>query len=969
MLTLSQSDIPFLAFIPEVDCFLNEFLRLESPAGESKICFGCLSSIGTESAPGYSCRLCFATQLRCKACVVKEHSTAPFHFVQEWKGSHFEPTSLKKLGLRVQLGHVPGQPCPRPLCATGDEFVVVHIDGISQVGLDFCGCPSSPPHVVQLLRHRLFPATVTNPLTAATFNVLETFQMLSFTSKCTPYEFVRALVRRTNNSGMVNVPDRYASFLRMIHVWRHIRLLKRSGVGHLIGGSGNMKSGDCALHCPACPRPGINIPKNWKNRALSTRFLYRLFMSIDANFRLKRRDVSSDERDPGLNHGIAYVVEEKKFRAFLEEHGNNIQEKSTCSNYDAIKSAHIRGGKGLAASGLGLTICSRHELRRPLGCGDLQKGERYVNMDYILLSTLKENAPELVTASYDIGCQYGGGFEGRCDSYPEDLNPFDRGHSFLFLVPKFHLPAHVLSCQPRFSFNYTPGVGRTDGEAPERNFSLSNELASSTKEMGPGSRRDTLDDHFGDMNWTKIVSITSTLKERAKEAIKMRRIQVDAFLDFTEALPKKSVTEWTNLVWDWESDPEDNENPFVVTKSVLSAGEVRRRLAEEDAAAIASGDLVEVHADVTPSAFIRQGIEIEETQRKFAADQKGLGTHSTDIQRARIIERSNSLQRRIDAWFTLQALFMPQAVAKRRARQETDGPPDPVYAIPLFLPSALCGSANPDTRLIRCEQQYRIAQAETTLQQLRNYLLFRSHMYNSQKRYSRGTRMSTQSNATIQTVTDNINTTATKYRQIRATISNLSSVTKNLEWERNLKPLEEADVRGLTSDADGGEGSKKLTWIWTTAGTGDDEDEITQSDLRIEWCKSRARAHRWQEECMLLSEELRRVLVTFEWEATEWDDRASLWLSPKTLVAPTPTLWNNVPEIYQREVAQLQDIRNGKVAYARRQASIRRAMIKSAKDVWGSLDTQLGTFIVNNSNKAKKLVECTDIPGDEYTGL
>ncbi|KAF8995521.1 hypothetical protein BDZ89DRAFT_920324, partial [Hymenopellis radicata] len=55
----------------------------------------------------------------------------------------------------------------------------------------------------------------------------------------------------------------------------------------------------------------------------------------------------------------------------------------------------------------------------------------------------------------------------------------------------------------QYSFNTTPKVGRTDGEAPERGWAASNGAAASTKEMGPGSRLDTLDDHFGDQNWRK----------------------------------------------------------------------------------------------------------------------------------------------------------------------------------------------------------------------------------------------------------------------------------------------------------------------------------------------------------------------------------------------------------------------------------------------------------------------------------
>lgn len=75
------------------------------------------------------------------------------------------------------------------------------------------------------------------------------------------------------------------------------------------------------------------------------------------------------------------------------------------------------------------------------------------------------------------------------------------------LVPKFHLPAHILPCQLAYSFNLSPGVGRTDGEAPERSWAVSNLLAYSTREMSAGGRHDFLDDAFGDFNWAKAVEI------------------------------------------------------------------------------------------------------------------------------------------------------------------------------------------------------------------------------------------------------------------------------------------------------------------------------------------------------------------------------------------------------------------------------------------------------------------------------
>ena len=90
-------------------------------------------------------------------------------------------------------------------------------------------------------------------------------------------------------------------------------------------------------------------------------------------------NISSNDRDPGLNHGYAYIVEDQKFKKYLLEYDEKVpDDKSTCNNHDAIKSASMRGVKGTDASGMGTTECSRHDMKRANAVGDLQKGERYV---------------------------------------------------------------------------------------------------------------------------------------------------------------------------------------------------------------------------------------------------------------------------------------------------------------------------------------------------------------------------------------------------------------------------------------------------------------------------------------------------------------------------------------------------------------------------------------------------------------
>lgn len=101
---------------------------------------------------------------------------------------------------------------------------------------------------------------------------------------------------------------------------------------------------------------------------------------------------------------------------------------NTCeSEHDAIVKASIKATAGYAVSGAGLVLCSRHLLVRKNGVGDLQKGERYVwtqfvilcyfhltrtskrsycNMDFIILSALLGLALPRIIITYDIACQW-----------------------------------------------------------------------------------------------------------------------------------------------------------------------------------------------------------------------------------------------------------------------------------------------------------------------------------------------------------------------------------------------------------------------------------------------------------------------------------------------------------------------------------------------------------------------------------
>ena len=71
-------------------------------------------------------------------------------------------------------------------------------------------------------------------------------------------------------------------------------------------------------------------------------------------------------------------------------------------------------------------------------------------------------------------------------------------------VGKFHLPGHKSSCRYKYSFNFLPGSGMTDGEAAERIWAVLNFLGLRTREMNPGHRHDVMNQFYSYMNVNRV---------------------------------------------------------------------------------------------------------------------------------------------------------------------------------------------------------------------------------------------------------------------------------------------------------------------------------------------------------------------------------------------------------------------------------------------------------------------------------
>ena len=112
-------------------------------------------------------------------------------------------------------------------------------------------------------------------------------------------------------------------------MWRDLLAQINSGLGH--EKKAKLQPGDLAIFCPACPQPGINLPKGWdqdpkRYMALTpagnlvlipVRWLYTRSIVIDGNFSAEHLKMRLPEGDIALSPGGRYMVEPKRYELHL----------------------------------------------------------------------------------------------------------------------------------------------------------------------------------------------------------------------------------------------------------------------------------------------------------------------------------------------------------------------------------------------------------------------------------------------------------------------------------------------------------------------------------------------------------------------------------------------------------------------------------------------------------------------------
>ncbi|KAJ6489350.1 hypothetical protein C8R47DRAFT_1071693 [Mycena vitilis] len=907
----ASSDEPMSEF-PEVQqLYFDEIMHMHGLGYSTTVqrCALCEQVVGTEAPVGsgrrrfFRCKQCGVFH-QCLDCCLKRHSLTPLHVLQEWTSDHWTDTTLHKLGLVYQLGHG-GLPCGFP-DITLRTLTVVDSSSIQEIKYNYCLCGRSDTanNLVQLLRNAWYPASKTDPDTVATFEVLDLYRLLNVVGNVNARDFIRSLERLTDataSTGMHWLPDTYKAFLRMSRQWAFLQRRRRAGRAYDPEGLAATKPGELTVACWPCPHDGRNLPANWRLVESQYRYLYRLILALDANFKLKNRIRKNEHPDPSLGPGWGAFVEPKRYKKHLRK--GHIWLKptqiSTCIAFAALTQKETRNTAGLRVSGVGGCVCARHECIRPNGMGDLQKGERYANMDYILLSALIGAYPQELTVSYDIACQWQINFAERMAKLPAELQRDWSGVLLQSGLPVWHALAH--ECKNENNLGLVPGVGKTDGEGIERLWAILNGSAWQTKEMTLGNRADTLEDKLDSHNFLKNLSQCDTLQRRLIVALAERERQVDAFKEINKTIHSDKRSEWQTKIDLWLKDKK-NPNPYVLrAQDGPSEADVRLSLKKEEQEAAAQGH-APLHA-TSATAFLTAGLQLEETQRRIRAETAAPGQMTADRQ-SKIEEQRMAFFAKLRPFRALQEVYTPGAVrmlAAESAQRLDDTPAPAAERVSLWLPSQLPERERKDGcqgNLPAMEAQLRESQCRDALVGIRLKLHAKGHLIAFRNANVMGQVRVTRSRSLIDHLGVRVDTLARKYTEARAALQ----VLKGTDYAPQLRKLDKADLRiegegeanesqAATSDRNaskklrniGGRPAREapsgttpvLSWIWSAPGALDDKEKDLHESLQVEWSKAKARKTRWEEEVELLREEMKRVVRYLEWEIKTWETRAA----------------------------------------------------------------------------------------------
>ncbi|KAG9091968.1 hypothetical protein FS749_016111 [Ceratobasidium sp. UAMH 11750] len=881
-----------------LDSYILALYFRDAAPGDDHRCSGCDSV----AASFFRCDTCLEPLSICQACVLARHKYAPLHRISVYSGSCWRPTSLKDLGLEWNLGHN-GEPCCE---SKGTSSILVgDVFGYIQVAIRYCAHTGAPSKAIQLLRAGLFPCSDIEPQSAFTLATMDHFTLFSTLGKTSAHRYHSVLKRQTDTGFPANVPDRYRELLATQRKYALATALKRAG-SLFQPSAGAVLPDSLAVHCPSCPRAGVNFHP--EDVPPAERPMFRLHVAVDGNFRNPRKAKKVHPDDICFTGGRMYFVEQLSYKAWIASRKQGDTRKGVrpeCDNHKAATDKFARWG-GLDVTGIGACTCARHSLFLPSGMVDFDKGERRVpcqpepwaNIDYAIASAATAVlAWGLVwlAITYNIFCHWFPNFKTRVKELPANIAFDTSATDLLGGIPRWHAAGHIESCRARWSLNYLPYFGRIEGEGCERAWAHLNETAGSTSEKSPGARWDAINYIAGDWNFEKNITMTSFIVSKFKEAKRMYDQQLGVFTDLDKSLPPATTTEWRQestaprkegRVWtspffgknDWDRSVhrvlEEEQDREVDNQPEGDGDQADEPPEEQDDT---GADSSHGKARDALAKWILKAIELENAMDKLRVDAAQLGRNSTPRQH--------------DAINSCRTLLMAQVSAHRQERERflgSLGVPDhptrnqvqsaDVEHSELGLPSSYEGAtliATNCLRAARVEGSVCRAACDDALRVVRNLLGAKSFTFRYKQKNLTGERATTRAESQLKALRDKVECARRRYNRCRAALLRLDLLGSDRESYPELEP----DHLTLLSDyldtesAMVGQGSRAISWIWRAETAGNDEQWMIDA-LKVEWFRARQRAVQWQEELMLLKREIVMTFNTFQHEQREWHTRS-----------------------------------------------------------------------------------------------
>ncbi|KZV59865.1 hypothetical protein PENSPDRAFT_719810 [Peniophora sp. CONT] len=666
---------------------------------------GSLDTSGGHRMRSVGCNNCRQYAVSCEVCWLKAHKNAPTHWPQVWdyQARYFVPHDICHLRdehdvcASVNLGHG-GDACPHATSTV--EFTIVDLNGVHSTRMRFCVCINAGDRVAQLMKAGFFPATVREPSTVFSFDVMKDFHMHHLESKKAAYDYIGAIVRLTDNVFTADVQSPYEAFHRAAQVWSVLTARKRTGEGLGIGQfMAHRPRGNLRVFCSACPQPGfVQLPGS-DRVPHHLRHINQMGWTLDGNHHLNKYEKArrSDPDSVSLWNGSGYIPHDPTYRAKMQAvnaaRGHEQKIDGDCDYLKAAQKQKFAKFKGLEVTGVVNCQCEHVFI---LSSVDMHAGERTCYSDSAIANAIAmyvpegSNIPEQVLrgidniASYDMACITTVNLVNRFrEDYP-DLVPVVE--KMRWGIPAVHCPNHKEQCWFEFGTGYLECWCHFFGETAEHYWAEANQIGNFTRQMNAGHRHDVLNDHHGDWNWKKTIRLPAQLLSDLQTSSALYESKRTAFLNLTITYGKQRTDGWNALSRSFRRHPDKSFESVYrhKTKKLPSKDAVYQALVQDELRRAEKG-LRPIEGPVSVSV-LDEGLKIRDAQYVAGPFMALPNRDHTKSYERELASRRSKLIVRISKWRRQQLEIMPCVARKLEATADSDTD-TPVEHETLWLPS------------------------------------------------------------------------------------------------------------------------------------------------------------------------------------------------------------------------------------------------------------------------------------------